>query len=110
VSRNAAGNLLVNGGAVLIVAGAATVAASLIQIFGRGGNNILTLNESYARFRIADLVKGAGKDTVTGGSGSDKLFGQIGNDTLLGKGGVDFLFWRCRNDLLTGVWQHGGRS
>ncbi|MGZ5978599.1 MAG: hypothetical protein ACXWNX_14240, partial [Isosphaeraceae bacterium] len=39
VSRNAAGNILVNGGAVKIKGGHATVAnTSLIQMFGRAGN------------------------------------------------------------------------
>src|SRR3954454_23865821 len=39
VSRNAAGNILVNGGAVAIQGGSATVAnTALIQAFGQGGN------------------------------------------------------------------------
>src|SRR5688572_5551149 len=42
VSRNAAGALLVNGGAVSVTGGTPSVAnTTLIQIFGRGGNDTL---------------------------------------------------------------------
>jgi|SRR5262245_6254590 len=47
VSRNAAGNILINGGAVAIVGGTATIAnTALIQGFGQGGNDTITLDES----------------------------------------------------------------
>src|SRR5262245_21027933 len=46
VSRNAAGFLLVNGGAVQILGGTATVAnTAQISVFGLGGNDLLQLNE-----------------------------------------------------------------
>ena len=103
VSRNAAGNLLVNGGAVAITGGTATVAnTSLIQVFGQGGNDVITLNEANGALPKANLFGGIGNDTLTGGSGGDMLFGQGGNDTLLGKGGFDFLFGGTENDTLTG--------
>ena len=42
VSRNAAGGLLVNGGAVAVVGGAPTVAnTGLIQVFGLSGDDTL---------------------------------------------------------------------
>ncbi|HYE21335.1 MAG TPA: calcium-binding protein, partial [Tepidisphaeraceae bacterium] len=103
VSRNAAGNLLVNGGAVSILGGSATVAnTSLIQVFGQGGNDTITLNEASGALPKANLFGGTGNDTMTGGSGGDMLFGQAGNDVLLGKGGFDFLFGGTENDTLTG--------
>src|SRR5215813_6552650 len=47
VSRDAAGNLLVNGGAVAIRGGTATVAnTSLIQVFGQAGNDQISLDET----------------------------------------------------------------
>ena len=47
ISRNAAGDILVNGGAVAVSGGTPTVAnTSLIQIFGQGGNDTLSLNEA----------------------------------------------------------------
>jgi Ca2+-binding RTX toxin-like protein len=102
-SRNAAGNILINGGAVAIVGGTPTVAnTATIQMFGQGGNDILTLNEANGALPRAMLFGGAGNDVLTGGSGSDQLFGQSGNDTLLGKGGFDLLFGGAGNDVLTG--------
>jgi len=103
ISRNAAGKLLVNGGAVAITGGTPTVAnTSLIQVFGQGGNDTITLNEANGALPRANLFGGAGNDTMTGGSGADMLFGQSGNDTLFGKGGNDFLFGGSENDVLTG--------
>lgn len=103
VSRNAAGTLLVNGGAVSILGGTPTVAnTALIQVFGQGGNDSITLNETNGALPRANLFGGTGNDLLTGGSGNDMLFGQSGNDTLLGKGGFDFLFGGTENDVLTG--------
>ena len=103
VSRNAAGQILLNGGAVTVVGGTPTVAnTTRIQVFGQGGNDVITLNESNGALPAADLFGGAGNDVLTGGSGNDMLFGQTGNDTLLGKGGSDFLFGGAGNDVLTG--------
>ncbi|HVK14926.1 MAG TPA: calcium-binding protein [Gemmataceae bacterium] len=103
VSRNAAGSLLVNGGAVAVKGGTPTVAnTALIQVFGQGGSDSIALDESTGALPRANLFGGNGNDTVTGGSGADQLFGQAGNDVLLGKGGTDFLFGGIDNDVLTG--------
>lgn len=103
VSRNAAGQLLVNGGAVQIKGGTATIAnTAKIQIFGLGGNDTITLDEANGALPAANLYGGAGNDTITGGSGADQVFGEAGNDILLGKGGFDFLFGGADNDVLTG--------
>ena len=103
VSRDAAGKILVNGGAVAIVGGTATVAnTATVQAFGLNGNDTIALNEANGALPKALLFGGAGNDTLIGGSGGDQLFGQAGNDTLLGKGGADFLFGGTENDTLTG--------
>ena len=103
VSRNAAGAILVNSGAVAINGGQANVAnTSLIQMFGQGGNDNLSLDESNGVLPRANLFGGDGNDTLTGGSGNDQLFGESGDDTLLGKGGDDLLFGGAGNDILTG--------
>ncbi len=103
VSRNAAGSLLVNGGAVNILGGSPSVAnTSLIQIFGNGGDDTLSLNEANGALPRANLFGGSGNDTLIGGSGNDQLFGQSGHDTLLGKGGFDFLFGGSEDDTLIG--------
>jgi hypothetical protein len=103
VSRDAAGLILINGGAVAVAGGTPTVAnTSLIQAFGQGGNDQLTLSEVNGALPAAHLFGGAGNDVLTGGSGNDQLFGQEGNDTLLGRGGFDLLFGGEGNDTLTG--------
>jgi Ca2+-binding RTX toxin-like protein len=103
ISRDAAGKILVNGGAIAVAGGTPTVAnTSLIQVFGQGGNDVLSLNEANGALPRANLFGGADGDTLTGGSGGDMLFGQTGNDTLLGKGGADLLFGGSDNDTLTG--------
>jgi Ca2+-binding RTX toxin-like protein len=102
-SRDAAGTLLVNGGAVASAGGKATVAnTGRIQAFGLNGNDTITLDESNGALPGADLFGAAGNDTLTGGSGADQLFGQDGNDILLGKGGDDLLFGGAGNDTLNG--------
>jgi Ca2+-binding RTX toxin-like protein len=102
-SRDAAGNILVNGGAVPVLGGTPTVAnTGLIQVFGQGGNDTITLDESNGALPAAQLFGGAGNDVLTGGSGNDQLFGGAGNDTLLGKGGNDLLFGGAGNDTLIG--------
>ncbi|MBJ7520182.1 MAG: hypothetical protein JHC84_10840 [Solirubrobacteraceae bacterium] len=103
VSRNAAGQILVNGGAVSVVGGTPTVAnTAKIQVFGQGGNDVLSLSEVNGALPASNLFGASGNDTLTGGSGGDLLFGQAGNDTLLAKGGNDFLFGGTDNDTLTG--------
>ncbi|HEV2748237.1 MAG TPA: calcium-binding protein [Allosphingosinicella sp.] len=103
ISRNAAGTILVNGGAVAVLGGSATVAnTGLISVFGLGGADILELNEASGALPAANLFGGNGNDLLGGGSGADRLFGQGENDNLLGKGGFDLLFGGLGNDVLTG--------
>ena len=103
VSRDAAGRILINGGAVAVQGGQPTVAnTTLIQVFGQAGNDTIALDETNGALPAAELFGGDGNDTLTGGSGNDMLFGQAGNDTLLGKGGNDLLFGGAGNDTLTG--------
>jgi Ca2+-binding RTX toxin-like protein len=102
-SRDAAGTILTNGGAVTVIGGHPTVAnTTLIQVFGQAGNDTITMDEANGALPAAQLFGGAGNDVLTGGSGNDLLFGQSGNDTLLGKGGNDLLFGGDGNDTLTG--------
>jgi hypothetical protein len=54
-SRNAAGQILVNGGAVPVAGGSATVAdTNLIQVFGQGGNDTIALDESNGALPAAN--------------------------------------------------------
>ncbi len=103
ISRNAAGNILVNGGAVPVAGGTPTVAnTSLIRASGLAGQDTITIVETNGALPRANLFGGGDNDVLTGGSGGDQLFGETGNDTLLGKGGFDLLFGGNDNDTLTG--------
>ena len=103
ISRDAAGTILVNGGAVAVVGGTPTVAnTSLVQVFGLDGQDVISLNQANGALPRANLFGGGANDTLTGGAGDDQLFGQAGNDTLLGGGGFDFLFGGADNDTMTG--------
>ncbi|HET7122648.1 MAG TPA: calcium-binding protein, partial [Bradyrhizobium sp.] len=80
-SRDAAGNILINGGAVSVVGGSPTVASTdTIQVFGQGGNDTIRLDEANGPLPAAQLFGGAGNDTLIGGSSNDQLFGQTGDD------------------------------
>lgn len=85
VSRNAAGDILVNGGAVPVLGGAPTVAnTTFIQVFGQAGNDRIALDEANGVLPAALLFGGAGNDTLTGGNGDDVLIGGAGQDVLDG--------------------------
>ena len=59
VSRDTAGKLLVNVGAVKVLGGTPTVAnTSLIQVFGQTGNDTITLNEANGALPRANLFGG----------------------------------------------------
>jgi Ca2+-binding RTX toxin-like protein len=103
ISRDAAGKILVNNGAVAVVGGTPTVAnTSLIQVFGQAGNDTITLSQVNGALPRANLFGSSGNDVLTGGAGGDQLFGQAGNDTAFGQGGFDFLFGGSENDVLAG--------
>jgi Ca2+-binding RTX toxin-like protein len=104
IGREGAGSrILVNGGAVPVSGGTPTVAnTSLIQVFGLGGNDILTMSEANGALPRSNIFGGSGADTVTGGSGADQLFGQSGIDVISGSGGTDILFGGDDADILTG--------
>ncbi len=102
-SRDAAGSILVNGGAVPITGGRATVAnTATVQVFGQGGNDTISLDEANGALPAAQLFGGDGNDTLSGGSGNDLLFGQNGNDIINGKAGNDMLFGGAGNDVMDG--------
>ena len=101
VSRNAGGMIHVNSGAVRVRGGRPTFAnTKLIQVFGLGGNDNLSLDETHGALPKANIFGGAGNDTISGGSGNDVLMGGSGNDILLGKGGNDLLFGGDGNDTM----------
>ena len=102
-SRNVAGQIFVNGGAVPVSGGTPTVAnTDLIEVFGLDLDDVITLDETNGILPAADLFGGNGNDQLTGGSNGDSLFGDAGGDGLFGRGGIDELFGGANNDVLTG--------
>jgi Ca2+-binding RTX toxin-like protein len=103
VSRDPAGILRINNGTINITGGVPTVANTvLIQIFGKGGNDQLALDESNGTLPTAQLFGEGGNDTLIGGSGADVLNGGPGLDTLFGMGGADSLLGGDDNDTIVG--------
>jgi Ca2+-binding RTX toxin-like protein len=117
ISRDAAGRILVNEGAVRVIGGSPTVGnTARVRVFGLGGDDTITLDEARGALPRATLSGGGGDDNLTGGSGADQLFGQAGNDTIDARGGNDQLFGGGGNDTLTGgdgsdlVFSQGGND
>src|SRR5262245_54273939 len=112
VSRDAAGTILVNNGAVVIQGGPATVAnTSKILVTGGAGNDVLTMDETNGGLPQTSLDGGAGNDVLTGGavadapgfvSSFDTLLGGAGDDTINGGAGNDFINGGTGNDTLFG--------
>jgi Ca2+-binding RTX toxin-like protein len=104
VSRNVAGTLLVNNGAIHIGGSVATVAnVNLIKVSGADGNDRIVLDETNGVLPNASLSGGNGNDTLVGGSGADSLNGDAGDDLLLGNGGNDQLLGGAGNGSVVGV-------
>lgn len=109
VGRDAAGNLLVNGGEVPIRGGTPTITnTSRLLAHGQGGDDTITLDETNGALPRATLFGGGGDDTLTSGSGDDILFGQSGNDVLDGKRGADLLIGGSGDDVA--IWNPGDGS
>jgi Ca2+-binding RTX toxin-like protein len=103
ISRDAAGAILVNRGAVAVAGGTPTVTnTTLVQVSGGGGDDVIRLDEAAGPLPRAKLVGGKGRDTLIGGAGADEIYGQAGNDVLAGRGGADLLSGGADDDVLTG--------
>ena len=103
VSRDVAGNLKVNDGAVPIAGSPATLGnTQLVSVAASGGHDSVTLDEANGLLPKSSISGGSGNDRLTGGAGADTLNGDSGNDVLLGKGGDDSMLGGDGNDTLTG--------
>ena len=108
-SRDAAGTIFINGGAVPITGGVATVAnTTMIQVHGRGGNDTVALDETNGALPNASLIGDNGNDAITGGDGNDVLIGGDGNDTVIGGRGNDVAQLGTGDDEF--IWNPGDGS
>jgi Ca2+-binding RTX toxin-like protein len=111
VSRDAAGTILVNNGAVAIQGDHPVTVANTSMIFlvGGGGNDNLSLNETNGAMPAAAIFGGDGNDVLTGGSGDDFVDGGAGNDIVFLGAGDDTFQWNPGNGSDT-VEGQGGRD
>lgn len=108
-SRDSAGTILVNGGAIPVTGGVPTVTnTSLIRILGLGGNDALTVEDANGPMPPANLIGGDGDDILTGSAADDVLDGGPGNDTLIGGRGADQIFGGDGDDTI--LWNPGDGS
>jgi Ca2+-binding RTX toxin-like protein len=76
-------------------------AAANHDVYGYGGNDVLSLSTSSALFNH-QLFGGDDDDELSGGAGQDRLFGDDGLDVLFGGAGDDVLDGGAGDDLLNG--------
>jgi RTX calcium-binding nonapeptide repeat (4 copies) len=109
VSRDAAGVIAVNGGAVKIHGSRATVGnVDRIVVYGGRGNDRIALDVANGPLPAASLYGGPGDDDLFGGSGADRLLGGGGNDALTGGAGSDQSVGGTGDDQL--IWNPGDGS
>ncbi|KAA5538520.1 calcium-binding protein [Roseiconus nitratireducens] len=103
ISRSDDGQILVNDGDVVVKGGTPTIQnADRVVVFGKEGDDQISLNEFNGALPQAYLYGGSGNDVLIGGSGQDFLSGGSGNDTASGGDGVDVLRGGAGNDTLIG--------
>jgi hypothetical protein len=113
VNRDAAGQILINGGAISVQGGQPTLTNTTeIDVFGGNGNDTISLDNvappAGQALPTAHLFGGNGNDTLIGGGGNDILDGGNGNDTVVGGKGADTAFLGNGND--TFIWNPGDGS
>jgi RTX calcium-binding nonapeptide repeat (4 copies) len=110
VNRDAAGQILINGGAISAQGGQPTLTnTNEIDVFGGNGNDTISLDNvappAGQALPTAHLFGGNGNDTLIGGAGNDNLDGGAGDDTVVGGKGTDTAFLGAGND--TFIWNPG---
>ncbi|MBD2327005.1 calcium-binding protein [Alkalinema sp. FACHB-956] len=109
IGRNTAGDLEINNGSVQIFGNRRSFSSnSQIQVFGLGGNDTITIDESKGALPTARIFGGLGDDIIKGGSAIDYLYGEAGNDFIDGNGGNDFAFLGAGDDVFQ--WDPGDGS
>jgi Ca2+-binding RTX toxin-like protein len=71
-------------------------------IDGKGGDDVIVIDESFRAFVPTQVSGGAGSDVLIGGSGKDTITGGAGDDIIFGNGGSDKLSGKKGDDMLFG--------
>jgi Ca2+-binding RTX toxin-like protein len=105
VANDGTGVIAVNGGAIPVVGGVATVSNTvLIQVLGSPGDDQITISSGLPP---AHLFGAEGNDTLFGGSGSDLIVGGPGSDIISGRQGSDLIYLDGGD---TFIWNPGDGS
>jgi Ca2+-binding RTX toxin-like protein len=105
VSRDLAGTILVNGGAVAITGGPATAAnTALIDVSALGDLDTIQFDDTNGALPAATIAGGDAADMIVGGGEADTITGGRGDDTALMGGGDDTFIWNPGdgNDTIEG--------
>lgn len=86
----------------IIDTGEALGSLSFIRLFGRDGNDTLTMDVSLGSIVKGFIYGGLGDDILVGGDGDDTLSGENGADSLSGGGGRDSLNFDALDAALDG--------
>ena len=73
-----------------------------IRVRGKGGDDVIVLDESGGPLPDATLQGGLGNDRLVGGSGATRLIGKDGNDTMTAGAGPTSIDAGPGDDTLTG--------
>jgi len=77
---------------------------SEIRIYGYNGNDNIRIDQSNgALFGTVNVFGAGGDDTITTGSGNDKIHGDSGHDTITAGNGNDRIYGDGGDDILTGA-------
>ena len=105
VANDGTGVIVINGGAMPITGGVATVSNTvLIQVLGSPGDDQITVGSSLPP---AHIFGAEGNDTLNGGSGIDMIVGGPGNDAISGRQGNDILYLDGGDTV---IWNPGDGS
>jgi len=113
VTRNAAGQLFVDGGALPIAGGVATVAnTSFVRVLGLQGADRLRMDDANGPLPPSELVGGQGADLLIGSAAADAFLWNPGDasDIVEGQGGLDRLVFNGSNiNESIDIFANGGR-
>ena len=85
--RTDSGTIRIDANSDLLSTGLAAGSVKQIEVYGAGGNDVLTIDTSVSPTTRTLLRGDEGDDTLTGGLGNDMLEGGAGHDTVDGRGG-----------------------
>ena len=99
VTQDGSGTLLVNGGAVPVSGGPATIAnTTAINLSGLGDDDVLDLTGLSGPQPPVTVLGGPGTDIIFGGGENDTITGGDGDDTALMGAGNDTFIWNPGDD------------